>query len=152
MAYLHERPSVRCAKDPEANGADPTRDPLKPALYLATFLNAVLVPGCLVLVGWYITRRLRVLISGGSSIKPLRQSEESAEGIKVFLARAPAASDMSEPPDSEHVSGLAVSTYAAAYATCASELAASSTVKAGTGAMHNIARSMIVPNPAQLGR
>ena len=132
MAFLHERPWVRCGE-----GSVAEEDPLKWALYVATFLNMVVIPGYLMLAGWYIERRTGTLLSCRTCIEPKRQIKESAEGVTVIFDIATLDSEKLEGVAGDHaaeshVSGLAASAYAAAYTACGSELLASSEVEAGT--------------------
>ena len=131
MAFLHERPWVRCVE-----GSVAEEDPLKWALYVATFLNMVVIPGYLMLAGWYIERRTGTLLSCRTCIEPKRQLKASAQGVTVAFDIATLDPEKLEgvPGDqaaASHVPGLAASAYAAAYTACASELLASSEVKAG---------------------
>ena len=78
--FLIQRPFVTCKDSMSSN------DPIGLAMRVAFATNVVLIPGCLFLLGWYITRKMRGVQSLASSIAPLLQCDNSDDHITMQFA------------------------------------------------------------------
>ncbi|CAE7798957.1 unnamed protein product [Symbiodinium sp. CCMP2456] len=129
-AFLHERPFQRCT--------DTDPDPLAPALLVSVGINAGLIPTCLALTGWYISRRMQRVHSLAGCIVPGRFTANHVDHIELTLWEG--VSDASTASQDlgkyEHLPKAALCIYAASHAAHLSELMGASTVEVTQAQSH----------------
>ena len=118
-AFLRQRPWLLCSQLSE--------DPLKNILWGALIVDGIVIPGCLGLLGAYITRQIRGVESLSASLIPLIQCDSKdstdADTVTLEFATVPVAAEklaLVKETLGAHVDfpNQVIWIYAAAYAAC----------------------------------
>ena len=127
-AFLHPRPFVHC---------DGSNDEIRIRLYVALVANVIAIPGCFILLGSYVTNKMRGLQCLATALNPTVQcsSEADESSVTLHFFSAPLVAEMlgsMEDPLRKHASlpEKALLIQAASYATLMSEATGSKRLEA----------------------